>query len=30
MQKLNIHCCQWRNDDVTFVWLKLERVYSTQ
>jgi len=28
--KLDIHCDRWRNYDVTFVWLKLERVYSTQ
>ena len=28
--KLDIHCDQWRNYDVTFVWLKLEQVYSTQ
>jgi len=30
MSKLDIHCGRWRNYDVTFVWLKLERVYSTQ
>jgi len=30
MQKLDIHCDRWCNYDVTFVWLKLERVYSTQ
>jgi len=30
MEKLDIHCDRWRNYDVTFVWLKLERVYSTE
>jgi len=30
VKKLDIHCDRWRNYDVTFVWLKLERVYSTQ
>jgi len=30
MYKLDIHCGRWRHYDVTFVWLKLERVYSTQ
>jgi len=29
-QCLDIHCDRWRNYDVTFVFLKLERVYSTQ
>jgi len=28
--KLDIHCKRWRNYDVTFVWLELEQVYSTQ
>jgi len=28
MQKLDIHCGRWRTYDVTFVWLKLEWVYS--
>jgi len=28
--KLYIYCDRWRNYDVTFVWLKLKRVYSTQ
>jgi len=26
----SIHCGRWRTYDVTFGWLKLERVYSTQ
>jgi len=30
MSKLDIHCDRWRNYYVTFVWLKLERVYSMQ
>jgi len=30
MYKLDIHCGRWRHYDVTFFWLKLERVYSTQ
>jgi len=30
MYKLDIHCGRWRHYDVTFVSLKLERVYSTQ
>jgi len=29
MYKLGIHCGRWRHYDVTCVWLKLERVYST-
>jgi len=29
MQKLYIHCDWWRNYDVTFIWLQLERVCST-
>jgi len=28
--KLDIHCGRWRHYDVASVWLKLERVYSTQ
>jgi len=28
--KLDIYCDRRRNYDVTLVWLKLERVYSTQ
>jgi len=28
--ELDIHCSRWRNCDVTFVWLKLEQVYSMQ
>jgi len=27
--KLNIHCCQWHNYDITFGSLKLERFYSS-
>jgi len=30
MYKLDIHCGRWRNYDVTFVWLNLERVYCMQ
>jgi len=30
IEKLGIRCGRWRNYDVIFVWLKLERVYSTQ
>jgi len=30
MYKLDIHCDRWRNYDVTFYWLKLDRVYSMQ
>jgi len=30
IDRLYIHCDRWRNYDVTFVWLKLEQVYSTQ
>jgi len=28
--EIRYHCDRWRNYDVTFVWLKLEQVYSTQ
>jgi len=28
MWKLDIYCGRWRSYDVTFVWLKLEWVYS--
>jgi len=30
MKKLDIHCGRWCDYDVTFLWLKLEQVYSTQ
>jgi len=30
VKKIYCHCDRWRNYDGTFVWLKLERVYSMQ